>query len=129
MTAEQLNKYIGKKYSDSEDCYYWFREIMKNEYSIDMPLLAGNHKVFNAAKLIRDVPELLGGRRTSEPQTGDCVFLSLSNRPHHIGIYVHIDGKAKILHAIENSGVILSDMASLKLNGWKVREYWTLRSN
>jgi cell wall-associated NlpC family hydrolase len=129
MTSDQINRYIGQKFTEEHNCYYWYREILKDIYGIQMPPLAGNHTVFSAARLIRDLPELFGGRKTDKPQPGDCVFLTLGHRPHHIGIYVIVDGKPKVLHAVEGSGIVLSDMSSLRINGWRISEYWTLRED
>jgi hypothetical protein len=125
MTRDILLKYLGQPWTEEHDCYYWFCEIQRREFGRKLPPLAGNHRVLNAARLMRDEPGILGWSQTAQPKEGDAAFLAQKSRPHHIGVVVFIGGKHRILHALEGSGVILSDATDLRINGWIINGYWT----
>lgn len=109
------------------DCFHWFRVIQDEVFGRVFPMLPGDHRVFNAARLMARGPDMLGGVRTVAPVDGDAVFLSQRTRAHHIGVHVYLDGRPQVIHAVEGSGVILSDHISLLQNGWRIDGYWTAR--
>ncbi len=126
MTDERLRYYMRQPWTDETDCYHWFREIQRLEFGRDFPILAGYKRVFRAARLMAEMPDVLGAVRTDSPRDGDAAFLTQRSRPHHIGLVLWIDGKLRILHAPEGGKIVCSTMQSLKMNGWRVDGYWTL---
>jgi hypothetical protein len=122
-------KYIGRPWTDREDCFFWFQKIQKDEFDRDCPLVMvdPSKRLLNAARIMKgDIKTAFGYRPTEAPQDGDAVFLSQRTQAHHIGTIVIINGLTYIIHALEGVGVILSDKLSLNLNGWKIRGYWTI---
>jgi len=127
MTRDQVMKYLGRPWTEKEDCYHWFREIQSREFDRNLPMVPGEHTVFRAARIIEKVAAALNGVRTDSPQEGDAVFMTQRKRSHHVGTLVHVDGQRYVLHAVEGSGVILSTESSLMANGWRIDGYWTDR--
>lgn len=117
-------KYIGKRWTDEQDCGYWFREIQKNEFSRIVPVVCVNHQnPLGRSKAFKNrIPE--GWYKTDNPKNGDAAFLSQRSRPHHIGVVIFIDNKVNILHALAGANMVLSDSLSLKMNGWKIESFW-----
>lgn len=122
------SKYVGKKCNDENDCFQWFRTIRKEVFGDIVPNYQINpcHRTLNAAKLMAsNIKDIFGWRETGSPKEGDAVFLSQKTRPHHLGMVVFIRGKMRILHGIDDSGIICSDLNSLHANGWKITGYFT----
>ena len=120
-----VEKYIGKKWTDENDCGYWFREIQKNEFNRDVPVVCVNHALpLDRAKAFKNkVPK--EWLKTDTPKDGDAVFLAQRLRPHHIGVVVFINNSLHVLHALTGANMVLSDKMSLKINGWKMESFWT----
>lgn len=120
-----VEKYISKKWTDENDCGYWFREIQKNEFGRDVPVVCVNHALpLDRAKAFKNkVPK--EWRKTDTPKDGDAVFLAQRARPHHIGVVVFINDSLHVLHALTGANMVLSDKMSLKINGWKMESFWT----
>jgi hypothetical protein len=121
-------KYIGQKWTNEKDCFWWYRHIKKEQFGRDVPICQVNHDhlVRSASRIMTgDIKDIFGYRQTDTPIEGDAVFLTQRNQPHHLGMIVFSDKKMKILHALEGIGVILSDAIDLKINGWKIKGYWT----
>lgn len=118
-------KYIGKKWTDEQDCGYWFCKIQKEEFRRNVPRVCVDQKLpLNKAKALKNgiPPEWI---ETDKPKDGDAVFLTQKMRPHHIGTAVFVDNVFYVLHALTGANMILSDKMSLKINGWKIESFWT----
>lgn len=126
-----VEKYIGKRWTQEQDCGYWFRLIQKEEFDRDVPAICNtpntpNRFLLNAARLMKQIEtnsESLGWHVTKNPAEGDAALLAMRVNIHHIGIVVFIDDKLQILHAVEGCGVILSTLSMLNQNNFSVREY------
>lgn len=121
-------QYIGKRWTPEDDCLYWFRRISRERFGRDVPehFIDHRHLVRSAARTMQeDIERIFGYHETDTPREGDAVFLSQRLRPHHLGLYLVVDGKPHVLHALEGSGVICSDLFDLRANGWTIREYYT----
>jgi hypothetical protein len=121
-------RYINEKWSKDQDCFYWYRRIKLEQFGREVPVCDVDHSrlVISAARAMNsDIGERFGYHQTDEPREGDAVFLSQRSQPHHIGMVIFPGGKFHILHVLEGSGVIISDLMDLKVNGWKIRGYWT----
>lgn len=122
-------KYIGQKWTEDHDCYWWFREIQKNEFGVDVPVVsAGHDRSFQiASKLLTDQhTRECGWLPTAAPKEGDAVYMSKSRKFNtHIGIVFFSKGKLFIIHALRGIGVVASDEQGLKINGLYQKGYWT----
>jgi hypothetical protein len=99
-----VEKYIGKKWTQEQNCGYWFRLIQKEEFNRNIPVICNT---------------------TNDPISGDAALLAMRTNIHHIGIVVFIDNELQILHAVETCGVILSTLSNLNQNQFNIREYYT----
>lgn len=121
-------KYIGKPWTQEQDCFYWFRYWAKEYFNVDLPDSGVNHNrllTTTARVMTGNIAEVFGYKQTDYPNEGDGVFLSQRTRPHHIGMVVKPNGMFYVLHALEGYGVIASTRADLSINGWKIKGYWT----
>ena len=119
--------YLGRPWSETCDCYYWFRRIQKEVFGRDLEDLrrTGDRLLFAARAMSDEAVRRFGWRRTDAPAEGDAVFLAQRIRPHHIGIATLMRGKLYIVHAPDGGCVMLSDAPSLRINFWKISSYWT----
>lgn len=121
-------QYLREQWTPEHDCLYWFRRITADQYGVCIPAHQADHSrlLLSSAKLMSDdILTLFGYQQTDNPQEGDGVFMTQRTRPHHLGMVVVVGGKIQILHALEGSGILVSDPADLALNGWRVVSYWT----
>jgi hypothetical protein len=121
-------QYIGQKWTNEQDCFWWYRHIKKEQFGRDVPICKVDHEhlVQSAARIMTgDIQEIFGYHQTDVARDGDAVFLTQRNQPHHLGMIVFSSGKMHVLHALEGIGVIFSDIMDLKVNGWKIKGYWT----
>ena len=124
------NKYIGKKWTQEHDCWYWFCKIQSEQFGRDVPNICnipGDEFKFlrNAMKMIKDRDNYPKWVNTSNPKDGDAVILALRTVPHHIGVVCYIEKELHIVHATDGIGVIISTPSYLKRNYWKIIDYIT----
>ena len=122
------SQYVGQKWTENSDCFYWYRRIKREVFGRDVPICEVDHGrlVSSAARIMdSDITGSFGYRKTETAREGDAVFMSQRTRPHHLGMAVILTSGLHVLHALEGSGVICSDMTDLKLNGWTINGYWT----
>lgn len=121
-----VERYLGQPFSPDRDCFFYFRLIQKEVFQRDCLSLPINHDnlTLSAAKAMSK-GQYDRYIETNSPREGDAVFLSQRTRPHHIGTMAVVGGISYVVHALDHVGVVLSDLTSLHLNGWKVAGYWT----
>lgn len=128
MTQHWAMKYIGRPWTEERHCYEWFRQITKEQFGREIPFVNTNahNFVLLAARIMNSADkELFGYRPTQTPKEGDAVFLSGNGRTsHHIGMVI-FPGKMMVLHALEKVGVVASDVVTLKMNGLRIKGFWT----
>jgi ribosomal protein L39E len=128
-----VEKYIGKKWTQEQNCGYWFRLIQKEEFNRNIPVICNtpntpNRFLLNTVRLMKQVKtnsSCFGWQITNDPISGDAALLAMRTNIHHIGIVVFIDNELQILHAVETCGVILSTLSNLNQNQFNIREYYT----
>ena len=121
------SKYTGQKWTEDHDCYYWFCRILAEQFGtvISHRDIDHHHLVACATRILTgDIEENFGYRKTDTPKEGDAVFLTQRKHPHHIGVVIK-SGGLQIIHALQGSGVIVSDLMDLRVNGWRIAGYWT----
>jgi hypothetical protein len=125
-----VNKYIGQPWEQRRDCWYWFRKIQADEFGRDVTDAMVNHSswiamIKSAADIMAgDIEERFGWREVAVPKTGDAVFMSLRAHPHHIGTVI-VENGIHVLHALENAGICYDNRLSLRVQGWKIHNFWT----
>jgi hypothetical protein len=132
MTPEKILWYLRQKWTDEHDCYYWFKKIQKEEFGRDCPVLCIEQSVSTLS--LKYIVKILSNplevdprwRRLEEgeaPQVGDGALLAIKVRPHHIGVVVEAGARVKVLHALDKSGMRISDHVDLMANGWQLKGY------
>lgn len=123
-----VNKYLGKRWTQEQDCGYWFRRIQKEQFKRDVPLICNvpnesRRFMVQATRLVQKIknePEKFGWSKTLNPKDGDAALLAERAHEHHIGVVVFIDNQLYIVHAMEQCGVMISSMITLKRNLYRV---------
>lgn len=124
-------KYIGAKWTCEHDCYWWFREIQKNEFGRDVADVPrwGDRALFAARHLADCAVMRHGWRKIEAPREGDAVLMSMRNLPTHIGTISIIGGRSHAVHVIEGIGGIVSSLIDLKTRLWNIVSFWTPDEN
>ena len=128
-----INKYIGKRWTQEQDCGYWFRRIQKEQFGRNVPAICNvpnepRRFMVQAMRLLKKVDERsedLGWEKTDNPIDGDAALMAVRSHIHHIGIIVFIDDRLHVLHALEQCGVMLSSKSNLKQNHMRIEGYFT----
>lgn len=131
-----VNRYIGKRWTQEQDCGYWFRRIQKEQFDRIIPEIcnvpSSKNKFCRQAmhimeKIKREI-ETLNWKKTDQPIEGDAVMLALRSHIHHIGIVIFLNNQLHILHALEQCGVIVSSKTNIQMNGLRIEGYYTYGS-
>lgn len=125
-------KYLGKPWTPEKNCYYWFREIMSEEFGHkDMPPVVTVQESDAARVAARGFTEDLflsrGWVKVNDGfvREGDAAYLTQGRtRATHIGVVFFRHGMQMILHARKGVGVVASDRHGLALNFLRERGYW-----
>lgn len=124
-------KYIGAKWTHEHDCYWWFREIQKNEFGRDVADVPrwGDLALFAARHLTDGAVKRHGWRKTETPREGDAVMMSMRNVPTHIGTITVIARRQHVVHVIEGIGGMVSSLINMKTMLWNIASFWTPDEN
>lgn len=119
--------YIGRPWSYGDDCYGLVRKVYADRYGISMPVI--DVDALNTLAVARQVA---GFDRTDWvevklPQEGDVLQMGHAKRPHHVGLWIEVDG-GKILHATESFGAIAQTPSQASANGWKILNIYRHKS-
>ena len=118
--------YLGKPWVSGEqgpqafDCWGLVRYVQKAHYGRDLPSI-----VVDADNIRAVVKEFTGNDERNRwvevpaPADGDCLLLSQSKEPTHVGIWLDVDGGG-LLHAVQGAGVVFSSQSNIKLLGYNV---------
>jgi len=104
----------------SFDCWGLVRHVQKNHFNRELPPV-----VVDADNVRAVVNEFTGNSErknwleVESPVEGDCLLLSQSKEPTHVGIWLDIDGGG-LLHAVQGVGVVFSSRSNLRLLGYNV---------
>ena len=105
-----VSAYIGCPWSEETDCFFWFREIQRKVFSIEVSdcLSMASKRQEHALWVDVVIPDL-----------GDAVWMTQNGSPHHIGVWTG----SGVLHACQGQGVIHDSLSQLALQGWEVKRY------
>lgn len=125
------NAYIGARYelgadgsTGTYDCWSLARTVLREQFNYDVPPIGVTTPT--AATFIKTFAEHDERQRWQAVESvseGDCVLLTQSRLPHHVGLWLDIDGGG-ILHAVEGAGVVYQSLLSLKMSGWRVTGFY-----
>ena len=119
-------KYIGKPWANGAcgpaayDCHGVVRAAYQDRLDISLPVVDTNAlSALSVARAMRhydysDWQEIVRPERDF-----DVVEMSLNKRPHHVGIYLDLDGGG-VLTSVEGAGVIFQTLGSLRRHGWNI---------
>jgi hypothetical protein len=115
---------LGVKYEsgsmgpDTFDCWGLVRHVQKEAFGRELQIIEPpSDNARDLVKFIRNHSEHLNWEKVDAPVHGGVVELSNSNNPHHIGVYLDIDGGG-ILHC-SFAGVTFDPLIVLKASGWR----------
>jgi cell wall-associated NlpC family hydrolase len=115
--------YIGLSFDHVADCWGLCRTVWKDRFGLEVADVACDRDD------ARDVGDAFTTRRgivsrpVGEPFEGVAVYMTSARLPHHIGIYVDVDGGG-VLHAMRTPGVIFTRMRMLGTLGFRVLGYY-----
>ena len=128
-----LTGLVGKPYilgadgPDAFDCWGLVRYVQERHFGRKLPVInLGKIKEQTAITLFKDSVEYRLWRKLQEdeiPIEGDCILLSPKNAIIHCGVV--IEGK-RVLHCIENIGVVLETFSQLRLT-WETKRLYRWR--
>ena len=127
-----IDKYLGKRWTQEKDCGYWFRKIQKEQFGRDVPEIYNTvnksqkilTKSMRTMQYVKRKHNKLGWSETKNPKDGDAVFLATRKYIHHIGIVVFINNRLKVLHAMDQCGIVISSKANLKQNFMRIEGFY-----
>lgn len=115
-------KYIGEPWVlGKHECGHFFCKVQKEVFDLDVQVIdADALSLLSCARAMSGKhPEFANWVDVSEPKDGDAIQMSHSKHPHHIGLWVDVDGGG-VLHCCEDTGVIFSSRQNLRLAGWNI---------
>lgn len=125
---DAVHKHLGRPWSaHGFDCWECVRAIYFDAYGITLAQFqietpGDHHETMTAIDEQKKTGkwEMLG-----YPEDGCFVAIGKREWPHHIGIYLAIDG-GKIVHCLENIGCVVDSVSSLKISGWGFMQFYKL---
>lgn len=118
--------YIGKPWAngacgpDAFDCHGLVRAVYRERAGVALPVVdADALKPIQVLRAMRDYDYSAWAQIDAPAQEMDVVEMSLARRPHHVGVWIEIDGGG-VLTAVEGAGVIFQTRRSLQLHGWNI---------
>lgn len=127
--------YIGRPWAggaagpEAYDCHGVVRAVYADRLGVVLPHVECNpdstlsvaramHRYDYAAWQEIDAPSL----------DFDVVEMSQDRRPHHVGVYLTIDGRGGVLTSVQGVGVIYQSLASLPRHGWVITNVYRRRA-
>lgn len=118
--------YIGKAWRngaagpDAYDCYGLVRAVYRYRRGVVLPVLDVDALApICVRRAMRDYDYSAWQTIAAPAIELDVVEMSLAARPHHVGVYVDIDGGG-VLTSVEGAGVIFQTLTSLQRHGWNI---------
>lgn len=118
--------YIGKAWvngaagPDAYDCHGLVRAVYRDQACIVLPVVDVDALAPCAVRrAMRDYDYSAWFTVPAPCVELDVVEMSLARRPHHVGIYLAVDGGG-VLTSVEGAGVIFQTLSSLSLHGWNI---------
>lgn len=118
--------YIGKPWAagasghTAYDCHGVVRAVYREHLGIELcPVAADALSALSVARAMRDYDYADWQDIVAPERDFDVVQMSMARRPHHVGVYLDIDGGG-VLTSVEGIGVIFQPLSSLRRHGWNI---------
>jgi len=109
----------GASGPDSFDCWGLVRYVQKKYFDRHVPKIGFDRRaiidMFSSTDILKQWTEIT---RKDSLVEGDCIIMSPSRNPIHVGVIIYIDNMFGVLHSIEPVGVIYVTMSDLSMSGW-----------
>lgn len=103
---------------DAFDCWGLAHVCQREVFGRELPLAAHDPAdIMAVLKRIAAGDASVDWREVKQPRHGDVVTLRSASHPRHIGVWLALD-QGKLLHAVENGGVMFQPRTALELLGW-----------
>ena len=119
-----VNKYVGIPFksggrtSDGCDCYGLVRMVLKNEYSLILPMLDGKYidalDTETTKELFRQYVPLLCGDKIEKPEEKAIAVIKTQGLATHVALYA---GDGFIIHTMLNTGTVCERLSNPTLTG------------
>lgn len=119
-----VKKYVGIPFksggrtSEGCDCYGLVRMVLKNEYSLLLPMLDGKYidalDTEITKELFRQYVPLLCGNRIAKPEEKAIAVIKTQGLATHVALYA---GDGFIIHTMLNTGTVCERLSSPTLTG------------
>lgn len=120
--------YIGVQWRNGEeDCYGLVRRVYREQFRLALPVVDVNAISTLAVARVVATFDRSDWIEVQTPQDGDVIQMGHAKRPHHVGVWIEIDG-GKILHSTESFGAIAQTPSQAKANGWKILNIYRHKS-
>jgi len=114
-------KIDGFSKDEGFNCYSFVQYIQKVYFNIDTnDIPFDSYDRLSVMRQFKENEELNHWSKTNDPKDGDCVIMSESKRPSHVGVWV----EDAVLHCVENVGVIFTKPQALKRMRWNILGYY-----
>jgi hypothetical protein len=126
-SAEFIRATIGKPYAwaaqgpDAFDCWGLTRACQREVFGRELPIVGSDATDLRALVRVIETSELrsvwIERAKGEAPAAGDIVTMTHAHRPHHVGVWLDVDGGGA-LHALEDWGVCFDNRARLRMAGF-----------
>ena len=110
---------------DAFDCWGLVRHCYATRWGVALPPIEpATYSAHGTTRAV--IAEQRAGRfapAEGAPREGDVVLMSQARRPHHVGLWLEVDGGG-VLHSVEGAGVGWQRLPDLKAAGWHRIEFW-----
>ncbi len=122
-------QYIGNRWTKETDCYYWTRQILKEQIIFELPNVLDKSDKEKARAWIKAGKETCD--RIAKPSFEDSaqcfrdfdilIFKQKNGQDGdvHIGVWTSLDGGG-VLHCVDYQNLMFTDAVSMRVNGWEI---------
>lgn len=110
---------------DTFNCWTLLSYIYREHHGIHIKLVdsADPNSLLSSAKAFKKKDNYQDWVPVQEPRNYDGVELSHAKDPHHVGLWLDVDGGG-VLHCVEGLGVVFFSRGNLLISGWKIKGFW-----
>lgn len=125
--------YLGKPWESGAsgpqayDCYGVVRAVYRDRLDIGLPVVTVDaQSARSVVRAVRDYDHTDWEEIEVPGRDFDVCEMTLAHSPHHVGVYLAIDGGG-VLTALEGIGVVFQPLASLARHGWTITNSYRRR--
>lgn len=118
--------YLGRPWAsgaagpDAYDCHGVVRAVYRDIFGVVLPVVDVDAlQPLAVRRAMRDYDYSAWMPLAAPESEFDVVEMSHGNRPHHVGVWLEVDGGG-VLTSVQGAGVIFQNMTSLRQHGWNI---------